>query len=143
MTVQGTISFWTLMSAINALFLSGEIHNYIQYGLRIVLFIWMLYQCIIAGVMIAFHIWAISTAQTTHDYSKDSLEKKPDTMVGEPERRGCAVQFLGKFGKFICCIGKFEYNRGCIRNWINFVLQRGNESKWYKAEYPIVIGEYC
>ena len=144
MLVQGTISFWTFVTAIYALFLSGEINNYIQYGLRVVLFLWMLYQCIIAGVMIAFHIWAISTAQTSHDYTKVTLQKKHDEMINGPDdRRCCAVKIADRFWKFICCVGKFEYDKGFARNWINFVLQTGNESKWYKAEYPIVIGEYC
>ena len=143
MVVQGTVSFWTLCTAINALFLSGDIDNYIQYGIRIILFLWMIYQCLGAGCMIIFHIWAISTGQTSNDYTKSTLKSKHETLTNGPDRRCCCIPYLEKFGRFICCVGDFEYNQGCIKNWYNFVLHKGNKSSWYNAEYPIVIGEYC
>ena len=54
---QGLVSFWTLAVAVDCLFVSRS-KNYIQLGLRVVLFLWMVYQSVIAFLMIAFHIYS-------------------------------------------------------------------------------------
>ena len=140
--VQGSISLWTFCVSIHALFLSGEIYNYIQYGLRIVLFVWMLYQCIIASTLIIFHLYAISTAQTSFDHINNSMKKRRAGIGKPPDRRSCCIQNAEKIADFLCCKGEFEYDKGLITNWMNFLLHKGNEDKWYKPEFPIVIGEF-
>jgi len=141
--VQGSISFWTFWVAVHCLFRVGEISNWIQFGLRIILFVWMLYQCLGALALIVTHSHLISTGQTTHEFVVTSRKRDILVSMNESDRRCCCVRLTEKIYRFLCCkLGTYPYSKGVIKNWINFFLNRGHEQKWIQARYPVTIGEY-
>eukprot|EP01084_Bolivina_argentea_P022215 41299_1 len=145
MFVQGFVSSWTFYIAVNCLFFSANsMYNWIQFGLRIMLFLWMLYQCIVVWIMLSFHFFAISIAQTSYEYTIESIKEKHKNMTSMPQNKCCCMRQMEKISKYLLCsqAKTNKYSNGCIMNWINFVRKGGIQQSWCTPECPVVTGSY-
>jgi len=155
---QFFVSGWSFMISIDCLFYSDSTNrSYIGWFCRIGLFLWMVYQALMAFSLVAFHTYLICTQQTTYEYLKPS-KLKERLSFEEQNASSLSVDILGDIKpkpkkrkgipgptellKKMCigmgfCICEYPFSEGLIQNWYGFVTAKCLERAEYFKTIPV------